>query len=105
MKRAGCQSEQHSLWPVTNRASPSSAAPQAVVRAIRLNNPGRPIPRARVLGFPSVEAANAYELANPQTVAGGLFFQRDPLGNLAFVVQSNSTVRSSLALCPSPPAC
>jgi len=63
------------------------------VRAIRLNNPGRPIPRARVLGFPSVEAANAYELANPQIVAGGLFFQCDPLGNLAFVVQSNSTVR------------
>ena len=64
------------------------------MRAIRLNNPGRPIPRARVLGFPSLEAANAYELANPQTVAGGLFFQRDPQGNLAFVVQSNSTVRS-----------
>jgi len=69
------------------------------VRAIRLNNPGRPIPRARVLGFPSAKAANAYELANTQTVAGGLFFSRDPLGNLAFVVQSNSTVRSCLTLC------
>ena len=70
------------------------------MRAIRLNNPGRPIPRARVLGVPSVVAANVYELANPQTVAGGLFFQRDPLGNLAFVVQSNSTVR--LFLTPFP---
>ena len=74
------------------------------MRAIRLNNPGRPIPRARVLGFPSMEAASAYELANPQLVAGGLFFQRDPLGNLAFVVQSNSTVRRRPTLSPSPPA-
>ena len=69
---------------------------QAIARAIRLNNPGRPIPRARVQGFASREAANAFELANPQLVAGGLFFELDPTGNLAFIVQSNSTVCLSL---------
>ena len=47
------------------------------------------------MGFSSRQAANIFELANPLRVAGGLFFEFDPLGNLAFVVQSNSTVRSA----------
>lgn len=67
---------------------------QAIVTAIRNNNPGRAIPASAVRGFPSRDAANAYEAANPETVTGGLFFSRLAGGNIGFVLQSNSTVGS-----------
>ena len=68
---------------------------QDIVTSIRSNNPGRPIAATRVLGFLSRTDANAYELANPQSVLGGIFFQNDAAGNLAYVLQTNSTVSKS----------
>lgn len=65
---------------------------QEIVTRIRNNNPGRPIAAARIQGFQTRTEANAYELAHPQSVLGGLFFQFDTAGNLAFVLQTNSTV-------------
>jgi ABC-type multidrug transport system ATPase subunit len=67
---------------------------EAIVTAIRNNNPGRPIPASAVRGFPSRDVANAYEAANPETVTGGLFFSRLTGGNIGFVLQSNSTARN-----------
>ena len=72
---------------------------QAIVTGIRNNNPGRPIPASSVRGFPTRDAANAYEVANPETVTGGLFFSRLSGGNIGFVLQSNSTVRAALRAC------
>ena len=46
-----------------------------------------------MLGFPSRTEADSYELAHPQSVLGALFFQFDAAGNLAYVLQTNSTVR------------
>ena len=48
--------------------------------------------RCAVAGFPTRAAANDFELARPQSVLGGLFFQFDASGNVGFVIQTNSTV-------------
>ena len=69
---------------------------QDIVALIRSNNPGRPITPSRVMGFPSRTEANSYELAHPQSVLGGLFFQFDAGGNLAYVLQTNSTVAKAM---------
>ena len=50
--------------------------------------------KSQVGSFASREAVTAFELANPQRVMGGLFFQFDALGNVAFIVQANSTART-----------
>lgn len=72
----------------------NNAVVNGIVDAIRTNNPGRPIPTSRVGGFPTRTALNAFELAHPQTVLGGLIFQFDTSGNLGFIVQTNSTVKN-----------
>ena len=57
----------------------TSESARQIVEGIRLNNPGRAIPEQSVIGFESIEAANAYLLANPERVPGGVHF-RERLG-------------------------
>lgn len=46
-----------------------------VVPFMMNNNPGRPISADRVLRFDNVSATNAWLLANPERVVGGVHFQ------------------------------
>jgi len=61
----------------------------ALVESIRTNNPERIIPTSSVRGFPTREAANEYETANPESVLGGIFFSTLPSGSLGYVLQAN----------------
>ena len=77
----------------------TSESARQIVEGIRLNNPGRAIPEQSVIGFESIEAANAYLLANPERVPGGVhFLVDDPAAGAAsdsvdFVLVSNTTVK------------
>ena len=70
---------------------------QAIVAAIRSNNPGRPIPTHQLSGGSLHAPLRTHtRRANPETVTGGLFFSRLSAGNIGFVLQSNSTVGQHL---------
>lgn len=60
---------------------------------MRLNNPGRPIPADRVLGFASRQDSNAFLLANlGRRVNGAVHFNASGAA-VSYVLQTNSTVR------------
>ena len=73
----------------------TSESARQIVESIRLNNAGRVIPEESVIGFESIEAANAYLLANPERVPGGVHFLLDDAasGSVDFVLVSNTTVK------------
>lgn len=64
---------------------------QALVTSMRTANPGRVIPPTAVRGFSSRDAANLYTAANPETVRGGVFFERLAGSRIGFVLQVNMT--------------
>jgi len=68
----------------------------AIVNAIKKNNPGRVIDDDAVLSFPNITATNTWMAEHPEQTMGGLHFIPDladsPSG-IGFVLQSNSTVK------------
>lgn len=64
------------------------------MESIRTNNPERIIPTSSVRGFPTREAANEYETANPESVLGGIFFSTLPSGSLGYVLQVYPLLRT-----------
>lgn len=58
---------------------------------MRTDNPGRVIPPTAVRGFTSRDDANLYTAANPETVRGGVFFERLAGGRIGYVLQVNMT--------------
>jgi hypothetical protein len=77
------------------------ACMQAIVAAIQANNPGRPIPNARVMGFASRPDANAFMLGLEDKVQGALHFAVASATSIGFTIQANTTARTS----PAPAAC
>ena len=66
--------------------------------AIAANNPGRPIPGSKVLGFQGINATNAWLLANPErTTAIVHFLLDDPTSpattTLSYSLQTNSSIK------------
>lgn len=71
---------------------------QAIVTAVRNNNPGRPIPSDSVLSFANINDANAWLLDNPERVLGGYHFQLTPAPDgtedlSGYVMQVNATTK------------
>ncbi len=74
----------------------TSEVAREIVENIRLKNPGRAIPEGSVIGFESMEAANAYLASNPERVPGGVHFLLDDAAasdSIDFVLVSNTTVK------------
>lgn len=78
----------------------TSAVARELVDYIRTNNPGRPISEDSIIGFESIDAANAFLAENPERVLGGVHFLLDETASLTtapspidFVLLSNVTVK------------
>jgi hypothetical protein len=67
---------------------------QRIVDSIMANNQP-PIPADKVLGFRSRRAAEEYLAAHPDGALGGLHFYRSGERAMSYIVQANTTVRSS----------
>lgn len=84
-------------WDFLYSPNTSSVA-RELVNSMRLNNPGRPINEDAILGFESIDAANAYLADNPERVLGGVHFlfnaeQSVDEAPVDFVLVSNVTVK------------
>jgi hypothetical protein len=75
-----------------------SAFPQHIVDSIMANNQP-PIPADKVLGFRSRKAAEEYLAAHPDGALGALHFYRSGERAMSYIVQANTTVRSSIETC------
>ncbi len=64
---------------------------QTIVDGMRGNNPGRPIPSNRVLGLPSIAAANRFLLENPEKATVVVHFRQDGEA-VSYSLQTNTTV-------------
>ena len=79
----------------------TSEVANRIVDAMRKNNPGREIPRESVLGFASIDDANAFLGANPEKTPGGVHFLFDENSvpaldgsvGIDYVLLSNVTVK------------
>ena len=75
----------------------TSAVARELVDNIRRNNYGREIAEEAVIGFESIEAANAYLQVNKERVPGGVHFLVDDAagadGAVDFVLVANTTVK------------
>lgn len=84
-------------WDFLYSPNTSSVA-RELVDSIRLNNPGRQIDENSILGFESIDAANAFLADNPERVLGGVHFlfdegQAPGEAPVDFVLVSNVTVK------------
>uniref|UniRef100_A0ACD5X2C7 Uncharacterized protein n=1 Tax=Avena sativa TaxID=4498 RepID=A0ACD5X2C7_AVESA len=68
-----------------------SARVAGLVDAIRANNPGRPIPSNKVLGFRTPDEVDAWLFQNPMRCPGALHFQDINATQLTYGIQTNST--------------
>jgi ABC-type multidrug transport system ATPase subunit len=89
-------------WDFLYSPNTSSVA-RDLVDGIRLNNPGGVIAEENVIGFESIESANAFLAANPERVPGGVHFLLGDEGTIDvldgpspidFVLVANTTVKS-----------
>ncbi len=75
----------------------TSTVARELVDSMRINNPGRPIDEESILGFESIDAANAFLADNPERVLGGVHFLFDEQNAgeapVDFVLVSNVTVK------------
>uniref|UniRef100_A0A0D6R137 ABC transporter domain-containing protein n=1 Tax=Araucaria cunninghamii TaxID=56994 RepID=A0A0D6R137_ARACU len=69
----------------------SSRALVAIVKNIMANNPGRPIPSAKVKGFASPAAVDKWLEANPMRCPGALHFMERTSTVISYGIQINST--------------
>uniref|UniRef100_J3MSS8 ABC transporter domain-containing protein n=1 Tax=Oryza brachyantha TaxID=4533 RepID=J3MSS8_ORYBR len=69
----------------------SSARVARIVDAIRRNNPGRPIPADKVLGFNTPDEVDAWLFQNPMRCPGALHFQVINDTQIKYGIQTNST--------------
>lgn len=70
---------------------------------IKANNPGRPIPDDRVMGFATAAEVDEYLAANPDTVISAVHFNKLSDTEIHFGIQTNSTLKVNGALCASAP--
>ncbi|CAO2206628.1 unnamed protein product [Urochloa humidicola] len=68
-----------------------SARVRGLVDAIRRNNPGRPIPAEKVLGFRTPDDVDAWLFQNPMRCPGALHFQDINATQIKYGIQTNST--------------
>ncbi|KAG2583666.1 hypothetical protein PVAP13_6KG229500 [Panicum virgatum] len=68
-----------------------SARVRGLVDAIRRNNPGRPIPADKVLGFRTPDDVDAWLFQNPMRCPGALHFQDINATQIKYGIQTNST--------------
>jgi hypothetical protein len=68
-----------------------SARVRGLVDAIRRNNPGRPIPADKVLGFRTPDDVDAWLFQNPMRCPGALHFQDISATQIKYGIQTNST--------------
>ncbi|KAK9805624.1 hypothetical protein WJX72_008643 [[Myrmecia] bisecta] len=73
--------------------TPDTPDTQAIVAAIKANNPGRVIPDAQVKGFADRAASNAFMSADPEKVIGAVHFAVISPTNIGFTLQTNSTTK------------
>lgn len=66
---------------------------QALVQAIRENNPGRPIAADAVLGFPDLDATNAWLSNHSEQSLGAYHFSLNGTTGINYLLQVNSTMR------------
>ncbi|CAL1368225.1 unnamed protein product [Linum trigynum] len=69
----------------------ASASVGRVVSRIMANNPGRPIPEAKVKSFRTTGEVDAWLLANPMQSPGALHFREVSSGVISYGIQTNST--------------
>eukprot|EP00271_Cylindrocystis_brebissonii_P002761 TRINITY_DN13562_c0_g1_i1.p1 TRINITY_DN13562_c0_g1~~TRINITY_DN13562_c0_g1_i1.p1 ORF type:complete len:960 (+),score=162.56 TRINITY_DN13562_c0_g1_i1:682-3561(+) len=70
-----------------------SAIITSLVANLTANNPGRPIPSSKVLGFATPDDVDAWLLQNPYRSTGALHFRITDAG-LGYGLQTNSTAKS-----------
>ncbi|KAL5220999.1 hypothetical protein ABZP36_025712 [Zizania latifolia] len=68
-----------------------SARVAGLVEAIRRNNPGRPIPADKVLGFRTPDEVDSWLFDNPMRCPGALHFQDINATQIKYGIQTNST--------------
>eukprot|EP00249_Psilotum_nudum_P021774 c28239_g1_i1 orf=514-3321(-) len=69
----------------------SSYNVSVIVNNIMKNNPGRPIPSSKVLGFATTKDVNKWLLANRLRCTGALHFEERRSSVIAYGIQTNST--------------
>uniref|UniRef100_A0A0E0QIM3 ABC transporter domain-containing protein n=1 Tax=Oryza rufipogon TaxID=4529 RepID=A0A0E0QIM3_ORYRU len=77
------------LW--SGGGGAGSARVAGIVEAIRRNNPGRPIPAEKVLGFNTPDEVDAWLFQNPMRCPGALHFQVINDTQIKYGIQTNST--------------
>lgn len=70
----------------------SSSIVNRIVARIMGNNPGRPIPRSKVLSFSTEAEVDEWLLANPMRCPGALHFVEKTSIIISYGIQTNSTV-------------
>ncbi|XP_074567442.1 ABC transporter A family member 2-like [Curcuma longa] len=68
-----------------------SARVSAIVTAIMRNNPGRPIPREKVMSFGTPDEVDAWLESNPMRCPGALHFVERNSTVISYGIQTNST--------------